>query len=69
MLFRPYYFNHLMALQMTGSAAEVLLPPLPPPPPPATSLLRASACLAAASTISASCTRDRVSAGRSRRAW
>lgn len=27
MLFRPYYFNHLMALQMTGSAAEVLLPP------------------------------------------
>ena len=27
MLFRPYYFNHLMALQMTGSAAEVILPP------------------------------------------
>ena len=26
-LYRPYYFNHLMALQMTGSAAEVLLPP------------------------------------------
>ena len=27
MLFRPYYFNHLMALQMTGSAPEVILPP------------------------------------------
>lgn len=26
-LFRPYYFNHLMALQMTGSAAELFLPP------------------------------------------
>ena len=29
-LYRPYYFNHLMALQMTGSAAEVLLPPSTP---------------------------------------
>ncbi|KAL1522517.1 hypothetical protein AB1Y20_017504 [Prymnesium parvum] len=26
LLFRPYYFNHLMALQMTGSAREVVLP-------------------------------------------
>lgn len=24
-LFRPYYFNHLMALQMTGGAASVVL--------------------------------------------
>jgi len=27
LLFRPYYFNHLMALQMTGSARELVLPP------------------------------------------
>ncbi|KAL3921133.1 MAG: hypothetical protein SGPRY_005006, partial [Prymnesium sp.] len=27
LLFRPYYFNHLMALQMTGSARQVVLPP------------------------------------------
>lgn len=27
LLFRPYYFNHLMALQMSGSAREVVLPP------------------------------------------
>uniref|UniRef100_A0A7S0LII8 Aminotransferase class I/classII large domain-containing protein n=1 Tax=Coccolithus braarudii TaxID=221442 RepID=A0A7S0LII8_9EUKA len=26
-LFRPYYFNHLMALQMTGSAKQLWLPP------------------------------------------
>ena len=26
LLFRPYYFNHLMALQMSGSAREVVLP-------------------------------------------
>lgn len=26
LLFRPYYFNHLMALQMTGSARELVLP-------------------------------------------
>eukprot|EP00928_Gymnodinium_smaydae_P065218 TRINITY_DN48393_c0_g1_i1.p1 TRINITY_DN48393_c0_g1~~TRINITY_DN48393_c0_g1_i1.p1 ORF type:complete len:438 (+),score=75.53 TRINITY_DN48393_c0_g1_i1:58-1371(+) len=26
-LFRPYYFNHMMALQMTGSAREVVLAP------------------------------------------
>tara|TARA_B110001452_G_scaffold118120_1_gene97980 strand:+ start:125 stop:1501 length:1377 start_codon:yes stop_codon:yes gene_type:complete len=29
-LYRPYYFNHLMALQMTGSAADVVLPPSTP---------------------------------------
>ena len=27
LLYRPYYFNHLMALQMTGSASELVLPP------------------------------------------
>ena len=27
LLFRPYYFNHLMALQMTGSAEQLVLPP------------------------------------------
>lgn len=27
LLYRPYYFNHLMALQMTGSANELVLPP------------------------------------------
>jgi len=26
-LFKPYYFNHLMALQMTGSSAEVVVAP------------------------------------------
>eukprot|EP00878_Enallax_costatus_P026273 GHUV01028173.1.p1 GENE.GHUV01028173.1~~GHUV01028173.1.p1 ORF type:complete len:123 (-),score=19.62 GHUV01028173.1:217-585(-) len=26
-LFKPYYFNHLMALQMTGGADKVLLGP------------------------------------------
>ena len=26
LLFRPYYFNHLMALQMTGSAESIVLP-------------------------------------------
>ena len=26
LLFRPYYFNHLMALQMTGSANDLILP-------------------------------------------
>ena len=27
LLYRPYYFNHLMALQMTGSQDELVLPP------------------------------------------
>ena len=29
-LFKPYYFNHLMALQMTGGAAQVVLGPCNP---------------------------------------
>jgi aspartate/methionine/tyrosine aminotransferase len=29
-LFKPYYFNHLMALQMTGGAAEVVFGPCNP---------------------------------------
>ena len=41
MLFRPYYFNHLMALQMTGSAPEVLLPPSTPELLPDVEQLRA----------------------------
>ena len=39
-LFRPYYFNHLMALQMTGSAKQLVLPPSLPDLQPDVSALR-----------------------------
>jgi len=40
MLFRPYYFNHLMALQMTGSAGALVLPPSLPDLQPDVSALQ-----------------------------
>ena len=40
-LYRPYYFNHLMALQMTGSAADVVLPPSTPDMQPDLAALQA----------------------------
>ena len=39
-LFRPYYFNHLMALQMTGSATDIILPPSTPGMQPDITALR-----------------------------
>lgn len=41
LLYRPYYFNHLMALQMTGSAAELVLPASLPDLQPDVGALRA----------------------------
>jgi len=41
LLFRPYYFNHLMALQMTGSANELVLPDSMPDLQPDLGALRA----------------------------
>jgi aspartate/methionine/tyrosine aminotransferase len=40
LLFRPYYFNHLMALQMTGSAETLALPPALPDLQPDLAALR-----------------------------
>ncbi|EOD41505.1 hypothetical protein EMIHUDRAFT_53483, partial [Emiliania huxleyi CCMP1516] len=40
-LFRPYYFNHLMALQMTGSQLDLWLPPSLPDLQPDIGALRA----------------------------
>ena len=40
LLYRPYYFNHLMALQMTGCAAELVLPQSKPDLQPDVSALR-----------------------------
>ena len=40
LLYRPYYFNHLMALQMTGSANELVLPPSLPDLQPDVDFLR-----------------------------
>ena len=40
LLFRPYYFNHLMALQMTGSHAQLVLPPSLPNLQPDLAFLR-----------------------------
>ena len=51
MLYRPYYFNHLMALQMTGSANEVVLPPSSPDFQPDIQQLRAE--LEAVATVPA----------------
>ena len=41
MLFRPYYFNHLMALQMTGSHGDLVLAPTTPSLQPDLSAIRA----------------------------